>query len=241
MTLLFVVLDVETTGMDPAIDQVVELGYVGTDLECTRFRDSYLVKPTVPISPGASACHHLIDSDLEDAGPLPCALASLACETAGCDDAIAYAAHNAPFDKSFLPTLTDKPWLDTLRMAKRYLPELPHHTNSFLRYALKLDVPRDIVPHRALGDCIVTAALLRWLLAGPARADFERMGTKEFELFIDGPLLLTMCNFGKHAGKRWTEVPRDYLAWMLRTGGFDPDTTFTAETLLRNPRPDPQI
>jgi hypothetical protein len=78
----------------------------------------------------------------------------------------------------------------------------------------------------------VTAALLRYLLAGPARADFERMGTKEFELFIDGPLLLTMCNFGKHAGKKWADVPRDYLQWMERTGGFDPDVAFTAKRHL---------
>jgi uncharacterized protein (DUF3820 family) len=45
---------------------------------------------------------------------------------------------------------------------------------------------------------------------------------------VDGPLLLTTCNFGKHAGKKWSDVPRDYLDWMARTGGFDPDTTYTA-------------
>jgi hypothetical protein len=58
------------------------------------------------------------------------------------------------------------------------------------------------------------------------------MGTKEFELFIDGPMVLSRCNFGKHAGKAWAEVPRDYLQWMLRTGGFDPDVEFTAKHYL---------
>ena len=229
---MFIVIDTETTGTDPAVDQVVELGYVGTDMQGVRFQDSCLVKPTVPISAGASACHHLIDDDLASAPPLSTALEALKHETDGCEEAIFYVAHNAPFDKSFLPTLTDKPWLDTYRMAKRYLPELPHHTNQFLRYHLRLDVPRNIPAHRALGDCIVTAALLRYLLNGPANANFERMGTKEFELFIDSPLLLQTVAFGKHAGRKWAEVPRDYLAWMLRTGGFDADTTYTATTYL---------
>ena len=229
---IFVILDTETTGTDHAVDQVIELGFAATTLEKAISYGSALVKPSVPISAGASACHHLVDSDVESASPLDVVIGGLLTPWRETPELIAYVAHNAPFDRGFLPTLTDHPWLDTYRMAKRYLPELPHHTNSYLRYHLRLDVPRDIVPHRVLGDCIVTSALLRWLLAGPARADFERMGTKEFELFIDGPLLLTKCNFGKHAGKKWAEVPRDYLQWIDRTGGFDPDTTFTANHYL---------
>lgn len=229
---LFLVLDCETTGVDPAGDQVVELGYVGTDLERVRFQDAHLVRPTVPISPEASAVHHLVDDDVKDAGTLADAIYAMREETAGCEPPVAYVAHNATFDRSFLPMLTDKPWLDTLRMALRYLPELPKHGNQFLRYALKLDVPRDIGAHRALGDCVTTAALLRWLLAGPAREDFERLGVAGFAAHVDSPLVLQVCRFGKHAGKPWAEVPRDYLAWMLRTGGFDADTEFTAKHFL---------
>lgn len=229
---IFIVLDTETTGTDPATDQVIELGFVATTQSATLGSGSALVRPSVPISPGASACHHLIDSDVESAAPLAVITDALLNPWCHVPEFIAYVAHNAPFDRGFLPDLTDHPWLDTYRMAKRYLPELTCHTNSFLRYALKLDVPRDIPAHRALGDCIVTAALLRYMLDGPARADFERMGTKEFQLFIDGPLLLTTCNLGMHAGKKWAEVPRGYLQWMDRTGGFDPDTTFTAKHYL---------
>jgi exodeoxyribonuclease X len=229
---IFIVLDTETTGIDHAVDQVIELGFAATTLDKTLGSGSALVKPSVPISAGASAVHHLIDDDVANAAPLAVVVDALLNPWCHVPETIAYAAHNAPFDRGFLPDLTDRPWLDTYRMAKRYLPELPHHTNQYLRYHLKLDVPRDIPAHRALGDCIVTAALLRWLLAGPARADFERMGTKEFELFIDGPLPLTVCNFGKHAGKKWADVPRDYLQWMERTGGFDPDVMFTAKRYL---------
>lgn len=241
---LFLVLDVETTGTDPAKDQVVELAYVATDLERERGCNSTLVKASVPITPEASAVHHLIDEDLVDALPTDAAMSWLMDrvlgETSAWPGAVAYVAHNAPFDRSFLPMLTDKPWLDTLRMAMRYLPELPKHGNQYLRYALKLDVPHDIGAHRAEGDCIATASLLRYLLAGPARADFERLGVAEFAAYVDSPLVLKTCRFGKHAGKPWAEVPRDYLAWILRQPDFDPDVRHTAKVMLNQAPVDPE-
>jgi exodeoxyribonuclease X len=226
--LVFAVIDTETTGIEDR-DQVVEVGYCLTDMDRVLGRSSELVKPTIPITAMASACHHLIDDDLLLAEPLAHVVDKLKITAPSVwSEAVAYVAHNSPFDRPRLPMLDDKPWLDTLRISKRYLPDLPSHTNQFLRYHLKLDVPRDIPAHRALGDCIVTAALLRHLLNGPAQDDLGRLGVAEFAKHVDSPLVLTMCNFGKHAGKKWAEVPRDYLQWILRTGGFDPDVTFTA-------------
>lgn len=227
---LFMVLDTETTGTDPAKDQIIELGYAVTDLGDigTMASGAYLAKPTVPISPEASAIHHLVDEDLEDEDPLNVTLSFLR-ETPKWYEAVAYVAHNAPFDRSFLPMLDDKPWIDTYRAAKRYLPDVPSHSNQALRYRLKLDVPREIHAHRAEGDCIATAALLRYLLAGPAKEDFERLGVAGFAAHVDSPLVLQVCNFGKHAGRKWSEVPVDYLAWILRQPDFDPDVRHTAK------------
>lgn len=233
---LFLVLDTETTGQEDH-DQLVEVAYCATSLDRDIASDSTLVKPTIPISPGASACHHLIDEDLAGSPSVDEALAWLANrvarESSTWPGVSAYVAHNAPFDRPRLPVLNDRPWLDTLRMARRYLPELPSHANQFLRYALKLEVTRDIPAHRALGDCIVTAAILRYLLTGPARDDFERMGVEGFAKHIDSPLVLHTVNFGKHAGKKWSEVPPDYLSWILRQPDFDPDVAHTARWYLR--------
>jgi exodeoxyribonuclease X len=237
-SLVFMVLDTETTGTDPAVDQVIELGFATTDIRGLLAHGAYLVKPTVPISAGASACHHLIDEDLADAGPLAVAIAAIQGEWSEWNNAIAYAAHKAPFDKSFLPTVTDKPWLDTLRMAKRYFPELPHHTNQFLRYHLRLDVPRDIPVHRAEGDCIATAALLRYMLNGPARDDFERLGVVEFAKFVDGPLLLETVAFGRDRGGKWADMPWRFLNWVLESmDDPDPDLVHTAKHWLDNYQP----
>jgi exodeoxyribonuclease X len=228
----FLVLDTETTGVDPAKDQVVELGFVMTDLQEDYDGNHYLAKATVPISPEASAVHHILDCDLVNAPPLSETLEHLRARDRW-KDAVAYVAHNAPFDRSFLPMLDDKPWLDTLRMAKCYLPDAGHYGNQFLRYFLKLDVPRDIGAHRAEGDCVATAALLRYLINGPAREDFERMGVAGFAAHVDSPLVLQVCNFGKHAGKTWADVPRDYLGWILRQPDFDADVRNTADHFFR--------
>jgi len=232
---IFCVVDSETTGTDPSKDQVIELGFALTDLDAWIAGDGILVSSTVPITPEASAVHHLVDEDLVGAPALADTLADLR-GSSGWRDAVAYVAHNAPFDRSFLPQLDDKPWLDTLRMAMRYLPGLPSYGNQALRYRLHLDVPRDIGAHRAEGDCIATAALLRYLLAGPAREDFERLGVEAFAAHVDSPLVLQTCRFGKHAGRPWAEVPRDYLSWLIRTGGFDQDTEHTAKHFLNGGR-----
>lgn len=233
--LTFLILDCETTGMSPEADQVVELGFAVTDLTETITSGAYLVKASVPITPEASACHHLLDCDLELAVPLAERLAWLRPGPTW-RAAAAYAAHNAPFDRSFLPQLTDKPWLDTLRLAKRYL-DAPSYSNQALRYRLKLDVPREFNAHRAEGDCVTTAALLRHLLNGPAKADFERLGLEGFLALSESPLLLRTCGFGKHMGTPWKDVPKSYLSWILGQGSFDADVNYTAETYLYGQKP----
>ena len=223
----FLIIDTETTGLDPARDRVVEIGYAVTSLTETLQSGSCLVNPCVPIPPSASAIHHLLDEDVKDAPILDEAIKTLP----GLLPA-AYVAHNAPFDASFLPMLHG-PWLDTKRIARRYMPELPEFSNQFLRYALKLDVPRDTVAHRAEGDCIVTAALLRYLLNGPAKADLESQAFPAFIAQQQTPVLLHTVGFGKHKGILWSEVPRGYLDWLAKNPqGDDGDLSYTVHHYL---------
>jgi exodeoxyribonuclease X len=224
----FLTIDSETTGLDPARDRVVEVGYALTSLTETLQSGSVLVNPGIPIPPSASAIHHLLDEDVKDAKVLDEAMKSLP----ELPLVSAFVAHNAPFDASFLPMLRG-PWLDTKRVARRYMPELPEFSNQFLRYALKLDVPRDTVAHRAEGDCIVTASILRYLLNGPAKADFEG---QDLHAFIDQqskPVLLHTVGFGKHKGILWSEVPRGYLDWLSKNPqGDDEDLSYTVRHYL---------
>ena len=224
------VLDVETTGEDAAMDKVCELGWAITSESNLVRSGSRLVNPGMPISPGASAVHHLVDGDVAEGLMLEEAMLGALLEEERDPDV--YVAHNAPFDSAFLP-MVKGPWLDTLRMARRYLPEAPRHSNQFLRYYLKLDVPRTAVPHRAEGDAVVTAALLRYLLNGPAKADYERQPIADFISQQNEPVLLHTVGFGKHKNKLWSQVPRDYLQWLSRNSeGSDPDTMFTVRHYL---------
>jgi exodeoxyribonuclease X len=234
----FAVVDAETTGLDPEKDGVCEVAFCLTTAAEVNDYMSHIVNPGVPISPEASAIHHLVDEDVQGAPPLDEAVRVIreSCGDRECWGSIAaYVAHNAPFDKAFLPMLRDRPWLDTLRMAKRYYPDFPSHSNQALRYRLKLPIDEELMQgegmsaHRAAGDCVVTAALLRHMLNGPARVDYVHLGAAGFAEFIDGPMLLSVVNFGKHAGKKWSEVPKDYLQWILRQPDFDKDSVFTAK------------
>src|SRR5262249_61010697 len=62
------VIDIETTGTDPASDAILEIASV--DLVrgggITNAMDT-LVRPGKPIPPGASAVHHIVDEDVQRA------------------------------------------------------------------------------------------------------------------------------------------------------------------------------
>ncbi len=47
------------------------------------------------------------------------------------------------------------------------------------------------------------------------------------------PSVLYMCKFGKHKGVLWSEVPRDYLDWVVNKSDFtDEDVLYTAKYYL---------
>lgn len=151
---------------------------------------STLVNPGIPIPAVTSAIHHLTARDMENAPPPALALEEL---RRYCLDhnfegrPHIIVAHNAPFDRGFLPSLhttrgwpreasatssvADQPWLCTSRLAKHLYPDAPSHGNQVLRYWLPEPILegdpalRGLNPHRALADVIITASNLRHMLA----------------------------------------------------------------------------
>lgn len=235
--LTYLVMDTETTGLDPLSCRVVSVAGVwakpGAGL---GRRESFLVDPGIPIPPEASAVHHIVDRHVQGA-PL---LAEVLPAFQGADFDL-YAAHNAAFDFGFLPT-AGRPVLCTLRLAKKLWPGLPKYSNQYLRYALKLEVPEaeGLPAHEALADALVTARLLLHQLEVIHTQAVDGipplLTVQDLVEWANAPSLLAICQFGnKHRGLPWNRVPKDYLQWMRReVRDMDADLRYTVEYYLAN-------
>ena len=85
-------IDIETTGIDPENDAVVEIASVDILREGgITNRQETLVRPSIAVPPESSAVHHLIDADLADALPIEQVIDRFK----GAD---AYVAHNCAFE-----------------------------------------------------------------------------------------------------------------------------------------------
>lgn len=219
----FVVIDTETTGLNPDHDRVVEIAAV-------RYRDGYpferletFVDPGIPIPPEASAIHGITDATVRTA-PYLAEVDERLREFVG--DALVV-AHNAPFDRAFLPLLGGD-WACSYRFARHLWPDAPSHKNQLLRYWLDIDVPelQGFGAHRATGDALVTGAIFqRAITTYLDRAGHEAyITTEDLIAYIDSPVPVTAFNYGrKHRGARIADVPTGYLQWVAADAAADVD------------------
>jgi DNA polymerase-3 subunit epsilon len=94
----FVVFDLETTGLDPKKDKIVEIGAVKFDQSGIISRFSALINPGIPMPFAASKVNHITDKMLEGKPSIKDALPDF---IRLIDDAI-LVAHNSQFDSSFI-------------------------------------------------------------------------------------------------------------------------------------------
>ncbi|MCC8967896.1 3'-5' exonuclease [Bradyrhizobium sp. Pear76] len=219
--MLFRVWDCETTGMPPDA-ALCEIGYCDVRTNAGELVNigeptGMLVNPKRPMPPEARAIHHISDADLANAPPIDKGLIALNHPSVD-----VFVAHNAGFEQQFF-TGAGKPWICTLKVARRLWPECPSHTNQCLRYFLgiELDDALAMPPHRAAPDAYVTAHILvEAIKAGASLADMIE--------WTAGPSLLPRVTFGKHKGSAWSDLPGDYLSWIVNKSEMDADTKFTA-------------
>ena len=149
----FVAFDLETTGLTPVVDRIVEIGAV-------RFRadeviDTFqaLVDPEMPISPGATATNGITD-DMVKGQPTIEKVLPRFMDFLGQDIPV---AHHAPFDVGFLAydisrlnlTPADRPVLDICTIPKSLFPHA--HGYRLENLVMFLDIPTGVL-HRALTD-----------------------------------------------------------------------------------------
>lgn len=157
----FAVFDLETTGLSPARDRVVELGLVRVRNGYLLGTRSWLVHPGRPIPEAAQRVHHISDEDVQDQPPLAAIYPAFARQLAGS----VMVAHNAGFDVRFLQAEAARAGfpeppnhvIDTLRLARNRYTELSSHTLEDVARRLQINVTDR---HRAQGDTLVLAEIL---------------------------------------------------------------------------------
>jgi DNA polymerase III epsilon subunit family exonuclease len=153
----YVAFDLETTGLSPQSDRIVEVGAIRFDasgLELDHFQS--LVNPRRPCGPGARAVHGISDLELAQAEPaevvLPRFVAFL-----GDPNTTTLLAHNAAFDAGFLGhelarlglPMPGHAVVDTLALARARWPRAGSHRLETLARQLGLHAE---TAHRALAD-----------------------------------------------------------------------------------------
>ena len=162
----FVSLDIETTGLSPMYDEIIELGAV-------KYRDgkavdtfSSLVKPENPIDDFITQMTGITNNMLEDAPSLFVVLPTFI-DFIGSDVIV---GHNVNFDINFiydacdsfgLPSFSND-FVDTMRLARRMYKDLPNHKLDTLIDNFGLE--RRAL-HRGLSDCELTADCFQRMIA----------------------------------------------------------------------------
>ncbi len=158
----FVSVDVETTGLDPYRDAIVEIGAV--KVQAGRILDEFdtlvSIDRTIPV--GAQRVHGISNDMLVGEPRIEEALARL-WRFAG-DGALVEHSYKA-FDVLFLErahgSALTMPYINTCTLSRRLFPHLPRH--SLEECCRRFRIAHD-QRHRALGDARATASLLLRLL-----------------------------------------------------------------------------
>ncbi|MGH3688356.1 MAG: 3'-5' exonuclease [Pseudonocardiaceae bacterium] len=163
----YLVVDVEGNGAHPP--DLVELAAVPITGGVIGEPRSWLVRPASPITWQARKVHGITNDDVADQPTFDAIRDTVTRHLA---DAVVIVGHNVHIDldvlRRKLPGWQAHAVLDTLRVARVLLPDLPSRKLGALvdHFDLATGLPEGLQPHRATYDVLVTARLLRVLATG---------------------------------------------------------------------------
>ncbi len=151
----FVVIDLETTGLDPEQDKIIEVAAVKIRRGLIVDQYTSLIDCGFPISDFVSDLTGITNEMLQNQPHIEDIIPSLE-EFIG--EAV-ICAHNAEFDSAFLHKTWDDPreWLDTITLAQIAYPCCASYSLAWLTGMLAIE---NTSAHRALADALATAELL---------------------------------------------------------------------------------
>lgn len=207
--------DTETTGIKSESDRIIEIAAYDPELDRTF---EFLINPGISIPKEATAIHHITDEMVAAADNFAVIGKKFIefCE----GDTVLIAHNNDAFDVKFLNAefnrhgLKMPQWnyLDSLKWARRYRPDLPRHSLQFLREIYGFAANN---AHRALDDVIILFKVFQAMIDDLSIDQaFELLQGKS-----SGPIV-TMP-FGKHQGEPLEKVPKSYIRWLADNGALD--------------------
>jgi DNA polymerase III epsilon subunit-like protein len=203
-----IVLDFETTGLQPGY-RPVEIAWLEFDsLYKVSESVTSLIDPQIPIEPGAQKVHGISSEML--AG-MPTLEEFLQGEHADkfADEHVLVVAHNAAFDlPMFAPFCKKATSLCTMRLAQALYPTAENHKLQTLASMFAVEVEPT---HRAMADVGACFELLRTI------AKKEDKSIDELLVVASYTSPESLMPFGKHKGKMIKDLPSDYVAWLSTT------------------------
>lgn len=223
----FLCVDCESTGLEPKTDRIIEIG-----MAVFTFReilDSFetLVDPECPIPPLSQEIHKISQEMLAGKPKIREVLPPLLKKMEG----KILVGHGIGFDialiaeeakRAQIPTQIEKqPFIDTLRLARLY-GESPVNSLQQLRQHFNI-APEEA--HRAMSDVLVNIEVFKHL-ARPYKSAGEILEV------LKKPIRMRLMPLGKHKGRKFDEIPLEYLLWAERKN-FDQDLLFSIRMELR--------
>jgi len=248
------VLDVQSTGLDPANARIVKLAVLRVDPDGTEHVKSVLVNPSVPIPPGATQVHGITDLDVMEKPVFKAYARALSEHLNGCDlagfgiERFGLPLLLAEFERNGVEFSTDGvAVVDAMTVFHRLEPR--NLNSAYARFVggTKPDEGDDVQGARNV------YAILQGELrsssevpASPAAISAWAKGIDESAIDSEGKFVWSeegdaLINFGKHRGERLIEVVSNdtpYLNWVSGSDEFEPEVRKIAESAVNGYLPE---
>lgn len=226
----FVCFDLETTGLDPEKDQIIEVAAARFNGDAILESYESLIDPGCPIPEESMKIHHITDEMVKGTPPIETILPTLL-KFIGKEIIV---GHGISLDIAFVIAaarrhsipcnLASNAYIDTLRLARLY-GESPYNSLEKLREHFNIAAEG---AHRAMNDVIVNIGVFKFLTK-------QFKTTEQMLERLKRPVLLKNMPLGKHKGRPFSEIPIEYLQWSVRKD-FDQDLLFSIRSELNRRR-----
>lgn len=158
----YIAFDLETTGLDPEMNDIIEIGAVKViDGKADQYFSTF-VDPIYPIPDEASRVNHITDEMVYGAPRIGKALQEF---IGFIGEVTLLVAHNVRFDAGFLENAAkaqhmeiNYKYLDSLAVARKYFPELKDYKLGTVARHLRYNIEN---AHRALDDAKAVHEIIR--------------------------------------------------------------------------------